>query len=331
MKVTGIVIAFFVVILLSSIPVDAEAGFLGLGGVSKPARTVASYEEAGRDWGNTLWKAGKKPSGPFDDEFINALKDNSNIDFFNLHSDLKDAFKKGFRMGYEDRMADLVLGPHIIEAAARIGTDTSSQFVNAITAFEEGWAGTLRHAIEVFIVLISEGSQADRELFIKRFESVYTDKYNKTQEILKARNVPARQSEGGTMLYLDYSKGKTLGTLDIPKPDSLQIEIYHQAFRIMGDEWGRRYSTNLIRRDELIDQLRRSKTALEEIPGNNIGIILEAFRKSYGADADSVFNELARSAGYKETITPQTITPRKEATPEIIPAVDAPRNKKGKK
>jgi len=108
-------------------------------------------------------------------------------------------------------------------------------------------------------------------------------------------------SAGGTRLFIDYSKGKTLGALDIPSSDIIKAEIYHQTFKVMGDEWGRRFSTNLIKRDELIDLLRRSKTAFEEVrPGlrGNLGIVQTAFIKSYGTDADNVFRGLIKDAGY---------------------------------
>jgi hypothetical protein len=110
------------------------------------------------------------------------------------------------------------------------------------------------------------------------------------------------------MLFLDYSKGKSLGALDIPAPESLKAEIYQQTFKVMGDEWGRRFSTNLIKRDELVDLLRRSKTALQEAPEveesiekrlkRNLGIIYAAFRTSYGTDADNVFKGVVKDAGY---------------------------------
>ena len=218
----------------------------------------------------------------------------------------------------------MVLGPHLTAAAGRIGQDTSQQFVDVINAFENGWAGNIRHAIDVFIVLISEGSQSDRETFIKNFTDTYQKKYNSTQEILNSRGIMTQVSEGGTMLYLDYSKGKTLGALDIPKPEALKTEIYHQTFKVMGDEWGRRLSTNLIKRDELIELLRRSKTALEEVrPGlyGNLGIIRDAFIKkdSYGTDAENVFMSLIRAAGYSEVPVSVVVSDPPKAKQEEYP------------
>ena len=144
-----------------------------------------------------------------------------------------------------------------------------------ITAFERGWAETLKRAIDVFITLISEGSQADREKFIAKFIDIYSVKYAETQKMLKQGGHMTQMSEGGTLLYIDYSRGKTLGALDIPHPSILKTEIYHQAFKVMGDELGRRFSTNLIKRNDLIELLCRSKTALEEVDpgldGNQVG------------------------------------------------------------
>lgn len=267
----------------------------------KLERTVSSYEAAGQKWGKTLWDAKIAPTSslanPASESFISALI--NYIDFFSVHAELKDAFKKGFRIGYQDRTADLVLGPHLTEAAGRIGADTSGRFVNTITTFEAGWAQTLRHAVNVFIILISEGSQADREIFIDRFVNIYSAKYNKTQELLRAGGFVTQVSEGGTTLNIDVTK--TMAVLNIPRPDTLKTEIYQQTFRVMGDEWGRRYSTNLVKRDELIDLFRRSKTAMEEVkPGlkGNLDIIRVAFVKSYGTDAQNVFNSLIKEAGY---------------------------------
>jgi len=160
-------------------------------------------------------------------------------------------------------------------------------------------------AIDVFITLIAEGSQTDREKFIARFIDIYAVKYNTTQEMLKEGSSMRQVSEGGTLLLIDYSRGKTLGALDIPNPMVLKTEIYHQAFKVMGDELGRRYSTNLIKRNELVELIRRSKTALEEVkPGleGNLGLIKNSFKNSYGTDAITVFDDILKDAGYKVSI-----------------------------
>lgn len=276
----------------------------------RPVKTVASYEEAGKWWGvRHSDKNMRLTAGQIDPPFVDNLISKENLDFFWVHSDLKEAFKKGYRLGFEKREADLVLGPHLTAAAGSIGLVTSQKFVDVITAFEQGWAGTLRHAVDVFIVLISEGSQADREIFIGKFTEVYARKYDDTQALLRAGGFIAQVSEGGTLLHIDVRKTKAV--LDIPTPLTLKTEIYHQTFRVMGDEWGRRLSTNLIKRDELIDLLRRSKTALQEVPRSlesNMGIIYDAFVSSYGTDAENVFMSLIKDAGY--TVRPVS-TPTK--------------------
>lgn len=265
-------------------------------------RDAASYEEEGKRWGTKHWNWNKNISlkpGEIDTAFINALIDPNNLDFFWVHAELKDAFKKGYRLGYQDRTADLVLGPHLTTAAAKIGNLTANRFVNTIETFERDWAAHLKRAIDVFITLISEGSQADREEFIKNFTTEYSAKYNKTKEALRAGGFMAQVSEGGTMLHIDASK--TLAVLDIPKPETLKTEIYRQTFKVMGDEWGRRYSTSLIKRGDLVELFRKSKTALQEVsPGlsGNLNIVKEAFIKSYGTDAANVFSSLVKEAGY---------------------------------
>ncbi|MFA6973118.1 MAG: hypothetical protein WC238_00065 [Parcubacteria group bacterium] len=299
-----LVVFFTLIAFCALMPVAfSEAGLFGLGGNSRdsrPDRNIESFFKVGKEWGEATRNL--KP-GQLNNEFVEGLKDANKIDYFNAHSDLKESFKKGFRIGFEDRVADLVLGPHLTAAAGRIGYETSNKFVGHIEAFESGWAGDIRNAINVFIVLISEGSQADRETFIKNFTDNYRKKYDSTQAILHSGGIMTQRSEGGTMLFLDYSKGKTLGALDIPDPEALKKEIYHQTFKVMGDESGKKLSTNLIRRDDLIELLRRSKTALEEVkPGlaGNLGIIRNAFiqKDSYGTDADNVFSGLIKDAGY---------------------------------
>ncbi len=279
----------------------------------RPVKTIASYEEAGRWWG-IRHKQMRLTVGQIDPPFVDNLIDKESLDFFWVHSDLKEAFKKGYRMGYEERTADLVLGPHLTEAASRIGINTSQKFVDVITSFEQGWANSLKHAVDVFIVLISEGSQADRENFIRNFTDVYGKKYEATQALLRAGGFMPLLSKGGTMLHIDVRK--TIAVLDIPTPMTVKTEIYHQTFRVMGDEWGRRFSTNLIKRDELVDLLRRSKTALQEVPQSlesNMGIIHDAFVSSYGTDAENVLMGLIKDAGY--TIRPISMPKPPKATP----------------
>ncbi|MEW6740339.1 MAG: hypothetical protein AB1325_10615 [Nitrospirota bacterium] len=287
----------------------------------RPAKTVADYERAGQWWGKRHWDlkfdAEKATKEILDERFVEALIDENNLDYFWVHADLKDAFVKGYRLGYQDRTADLVLGPHLNKAAATIGNVTGKRFVKVIQDFEEGWAKTLKRAIDVFITLIAEGSQKDRENFIARFVDEYSAKYHKTQKMLKEGALMTQVSEGGTLLVLDYSKGKTLGALDIPDPKILKKEIYHQTFTVMGDELGRRFSTNLIKRPDLVDLLRRSKTAFDEVEpklAGNMGFVEAAFINSYGADAENVFRGLIKDAGY-------TVTPAKVSLPSAPPTV----------
>lgn len=291
-------------------------------------RDVASYYAAGKQWGEILLKEGKKPDGTVNQKFVSDLV--LRIDYFSINSELKEAFKKGFRTGFADRTADLVLGPHLTSAAGLIGTDTATKFVNVVQTFETGWADTLRHAVDVFIILISEGSQADRETFINNFTNVYTAKWNNTQQIMRSHQKMTLVSGGGTMLYIDYSKGHALGALDIPSPDALKTEIYNQTFRVMGDEWGRRYANNLIKRDELVDLLRRCKTALFEVPApakesnisRNLATIQAAYVTSYGTDAENVFRGLIKEAGYT-TVPLPPVPPPKLRTPPVEQAADS--------
>jgi hypothetical protein len=281
-------------------------------------RDAASYEEAGKWWGTRHWNRKNPANDVSDRPFVESLIDANNLDFFWIHSDLKDAFKKGYRIGYQDRTADLILGPYLTDAAATIGDKTAKRFVGVIEDFERGWAETVSRAVNVFITLISEGSQADREKFINNFVQGYDEKYKRTVAALRAGGYVQQTSEGGTNMLLDARK--TLAVLNIPSTETLKTEIYRQTFTVMGDEWGRRLSHNLIKRDELIDLLRRSKTAFQEVsPGldGNLGIVRQSFVQAYGTDAANVFQGLTSAAGYASSGTApiQVRTPAASSAP----------------
>jgi hypothetical protein len=118
----------------------AQAGFFDF--VSSSGETfhrlskkdAANYEDAGNRWGERHRKLGAVPGTVSDTILVNALIDSTEggLDFFWIHADLKDAFKKGYRMGYQDRTADLVLGPYLTEAAAMIGGNSASNFVEVV-------------------------------------------------------------------------------------------------------------------------------------------------------------------------------------------------------
>lgn len=280
-------------------------------------RDATSYEEAGKWWGTRHWNRKNPANDVSDRPFVDSLIDANNLDFFWIHSDLKDAFKKGYRIGYQDRTADLILGPYLTDAAATIGEKTAKRFVGVIEDFERGWAETVTRAVNVFITLISEGSQADREKFINNFVQGYDEKYKRTVAALRAGGYVQQTSEGGTNMLLDARK--TLAVLNIPSTETLKTEIYRQTFTVMGDEWGRRLSHNLIKRDELIDLLRRSKTAFQEVsPGldGNLGIVRQSFIQAYGTDAANVFQGLTSAAGYASSGTApvQVRTPAANST-----------------
>ncbi|MFQ5963771.1 MAG: hypothetical protein ACE5KZ_05755 [Candidatus Scalinduaceae bacterium] len=270
----------------------------------KPATrmTIESYEEAGKWWGLQL--KNKKP-GYIDKTFAAALIDENDLKYFTIHPQLKEAFKKGFRFGYENRIADLVLGPHFQIAAGHMGKEAANNFVDVIQTFEKGLIEILENAINVFVTLIAEASQAERGEFVGDFIEIYKEKYNKTQKLIKLGSVMFLTSHGGPLIHFDIKK--TQGALDIPSPHSLRDKIYKRTFKAMGDEMGKRYSNNLIKRDELIEWMRRSKSALNmdysvinpKIVGENLKLIEEAFVKSYGTDAKNVFDGIVKEAGYK--------------------------------
>ncbi|MCX8519871.1 MAG: hypothetical protein ORN21_07040 [Methylophilaceae bacterium] len=280
----------------------------------KVGRELKDYEAEGNRWGKRHSDEKRKAQtedgdAQIDWNFVYSLVAKDGLDYFSVHSDLKEAFKKGYRTGYQDRTADLVLGPHLSAAGSCLGYITASGFVKTIEDFEYGWADWIRKAVDVFITLINEGSQNDREQFVNKFTSIYEEKYNKNSQLTKGANKLITRADGGTLLYLDYSKGKTLGVLDVPAATALKTELYDKAFTVMGDELGRRLASNLIKRDELIDLLRRSKTAMQETPVNqsvntrlsrNMTIFYNSFVLSYGTDAGNVLSAIIREAGYSD-------------------------------
>ena len=239
-------------------------------------------------------------------QFLDMLILNQNgLNFFGVHTDLKEAFKKGFREGYQDRTADLVLGPYLQKAAGIIGDITAIGFVSVINTFETGWQVMLRKAVDVFIELIADGSQAEREQFVKDFIMQYKKKFIYNRGIINS-GAQSMMSEGGTRVFLDPKR--TQSTLDIPSEQSLKEAIYQQTFIVMGDEMGRRYSHNLISHEELVDWLRRSKLALNMDSNtinnrtilNNLNSVGKKFADSYGIDGKNVFKELSKEAGYSD-------------------------------
>ena len=81
-------------------------GFPSFERETKIAKTTASYEEEGKKWGTKHWNWNKNISlkpGEIDSAFVDALIDSNYLDFFWVHAELKDAFKKGYRLGYQDR------------------------------------------------------------------------------------------------------------------------------------------------------------------------------------------------------------------------------------
>lgn len=302
-------VIFAALVMSVTLVANSHAGLFDKSGPNVK-RDVASYEEEGKDWGEKLRdrdiRANSDLNNSTSEDFIEHLIEKDEIDYFGVHNDLKEAFKKGFRNGFQDRTADLVLGPHLEKAAGIIGKRTASDFVKVIDDFETGWAVTLNKAINIFITLIAEGSQADRERFIGNFIDVYRNKYESNQSIIKAGESVPFKSEGGTQLY--FNSGRVKSTLDIPSDKALKTEIYEQTFKVMGDEMGRRYSHNLISRTDLIEWLRRSKSALSmdsgtidaKLVAKNLGIIKDAFSAptSYGTDGKNVFDGIAKEAGY---------------------------------
>jgi len=123
-RLLGVVFSLLIVVFLGGcVTVDARPDDSNY---YRPAKTIADYEKAGEWWGRRHWGGDKNMKrlqpGDFDDAFIGELINVRGLDYFWVHSDLKDAFVKGYRIGYQDRTADLVLGPNITKAAEKLVT-----------------------------------------------------------------------------------------------------------------------------------------------------------------------------------------------------------------
>lgn len=285
-------------------------------------KTAISYREAGKFWGIRLENESiKPPSKDFsmtcigttafleksiDCLFVHQLaskqKETGGLDYFDIHSELKQAFHTGFREGYEDRTSDLVFGPHAQLAGGLIGHDIAVEYVSIINAFEKDWVKTLRQSINIFITLISEGSQADRVEFIGNFVAIYKEKYLKTVE--RKKEMMPMTSAGGTNIYINMSE--VVSALDIPSDDDLKSEVYKQTFIVMGHELGRKLRHNLMKREEMIDLLRRSKSVFSEAPKIKFNEALtftrDGFKDGYkDMGALDLFMNLIKAAGLVES------------------------------
>lgn len=82
-------------------------------------KSTADYEKTGELWGNKHRTESIKP-GDIDDKFVIELASKTGVDFFGINADMKEAFVKGYRSGYQDKTADLVLEQHFNVAKTRM-------------------------------------------------------------------------------------------------------------------------------------------------------------------------------------------------------------------
>ncbi|SDU67991.1 hypothetical protein [Desulfobacula phenolica] len=280
------------------------------------AKTVEAYERAGNDWGARLRSQNFKPK-QIDNDFVEFLISGKRPDsdpkgdwrtsnyYFTVHLSLKKAFQEGFRKGFQDREADLVLGPHIEVAAGRIGKRNSEFFADDVSKYVQDqinyqyrFKKALDNSVAIFKELIAEGSPADRDKFKESFLSYYTAE---VEEYLKRSNFYT--SDKTSYINLDFNKGQIgeyEGKLYISKFGILTaLEmwdlLYKKSLYMVGLEMGQTLSHNLITRSELLEWLRRTRTALRN---NNIeqeiAIIRKGFVEEYGRNGKSVFNSMVR-------------------------------------
>ncbi|MBU1054255.1 MAG: hypothetical protein KKC46_10545 [Proteobacteria bacterium] len=280
------------------------------------AKTVEAYERAGNDWGEKLRLENYKPkqiNNPFVEFLISGRRPDSDPKgdwrtsnyYFTVHLSLKKAFQDGFRKGFQDREADLVLGPHIEVAAGKIGKRNSEFFAEDVTKYvqdqmnyQSRFKKALDNSVAIFKELIAEGSPADREKFKTSFISYYQ---NEVDNYLKSTNFyTANKSQ---YINLDFNKGQIgeyegklytsiFGVLTAEEMWSL---LYKKSLHMVGLEMGQTLSHNLITRSELLEWLRRTRTALRNSSiKQEISIIESGFVEEYGRNGKSVFDSMLR-------------------------------------
>ncbi len=169
-------------------------------------KSEEAYEADGKYWGERL-RERPLASGETSQEFVDFLVSGrrpgvsakedwatSNY-YFTVHTSLKQAFHKGFRKGYQEREADLILGPHIEKAAGKIGERNARFFGNDTKTYvadqkdyQNRFKESLRNSVAIFMELIAEGSPADREKFKNSFLRTYKIKLEQFLQSHKCGN-----------------------------------------------------------------------------------------------------------------------------------------------
>ncbi len=85
-----------------------------------PAKAATDFMKDGELWGEKHRANGLKP-GDIDNAFVKVLASKTGLDFFGVNADMREAFVKGYRSGYQDKTADLVLEPNFNAAKAMTG------------------------------------------------------------------------------------------------------------------------------------------------------------------------------------------------------------------
>lgn len=270
--------------------------------------TADSYKKAGIWWGEKLMHNGVK-SGDIDNELVNKLivstEEPGGINYFFVHTERKQAFHHGFLQGYKGRSGDLVLGPNIAKAGGKLGTYIAEEFVRHIKEFEENWRKVLKKSVDVFITLVAEGSHADRQEFVNNFTEIYKNRYLETES--KNTQYDPIITQGGTFIKVQMSEAAALG---IPSDVAIKTEFFKQTFYVIGDEMGRRFRHNLIKRSDLIDFLRRLSPVFHEAsskrmsPKMGLERVLVGFQDGYrNVDASVVFDEMAKEASLYKSLS----------------------------
>lgn len=279
-------------------------------------KSVEAYERIGIEWGEKLRREGRQPN-ELNEDFVkfllwgkrmipNSVDDKTASNFyFQVDATLKDAFKRGFRKGFESREADLVLGPHITAAAGKIAERNAAFFETDVKdyvldqrKFQREFSRTLEKSVDIFKELIAEGSPADRE----KFKLSFKEEYKRLVEVY-LKNTPFYVSE-----YKYADKSKYISTefskkripkwyrgdfyksfFGVLKVDEMWKLLYYRSLFAVGQEMGQKFGHNLIVRAELLDWLRRTRDLLSvQEMEMELGILYDGF--------DDEYNKLAKNS-----------------------------------
>ena len=285
-------------------------------------KTPEAYEKEGFEWGQRLKKEARLPND-LNEELVKFLlwgadqepgsRESNAYFYFHVDISLKEAFKRGFEKAFVSEEAELVLSPHITEAAGQIARQNTGLFeedvkdyVSQQRKFRRRFRITFKKTVDIFKELIAEGSFADRESFEKNFKNQYTklvEKYLEgtpyyliDEKYKTSRYIPADfRSQKEYQWYRNDFYKSFFGVL---KAEEMWKLVYHRGVFEVGRDMGRKFGDDLISRPKLVQWLQRTYRLLEqEKVQDGMDALSEGFKYEYGnfsKEAEQVWKDLIK-------------------------------------